>query len=186
MAIELSIEDYAKIGKVATHCDNDKLEIAEQEAIEFDLMPILCNLFAAVDTNWGQESGVYADLINPTTYENCAGFETKHTGLKNVLAYYSYGRYQMLNGFDDTANGAVTKTNNFSIPKPLAEVKQFSSKYRQMAKASFIKVEAFILQNIDDYAGYDCSNLKGCGCNGSCGKTANVKGYGLKSKNIRK
>jgi len=186
MAIELTQADFTKIGDVAKHCNTSKLDIAINEAIEFDLEPVVCNLFGDLDENWTEADGKWADIIKPKTYENCAGYNTKHAGLKNVLVYYAYARYVMLNGYDDTPNGHVTKTDNFSIPKPFAEVKQFSSKYRDMAREAYKKVEAFIMQNREEYPGYDFRELQSCGCNGSCGSTTKAKGYGVKSKTIAK
>lgn len=186
MNITITQADFIGVGQVATHCDLPKLAIAIEEAVLFDLQPLLCNLFGAVDANWTQAEGPYADIIAPKSYENCAGFITNHLGLRKVLVYFAYARYLIINPFDDTPNGHVTKSNDFSFAKPLAEIKAFSSKYKNMARTSMEKVDAYILKNSTDYLGYDLSEIKGCGCNGSCGTKSNTRGHGLRSKTIRK
>lgn len=186
MAITLIQSDFEGVGQIATHCDLAKLNIAINEAVEFDLKPLLCNLFNQVDTNWSEENGINADIIKAKTYENCAGFDTTHQGLKKVLVYYAYSRYVVLNNFNDTPNGQVTKTNSFSIPKPLAELKQFSNKYRDMALNAFKLIEAYIFLNKDDYDGFDYSAMQACGCNGTCGKKTKAKGFGIRSRTIYK
>ena len=158
----------------------------KQQAIDFDLQPLLCNLFGAVEANWSSDTSPWLDLINGSTYENCAGYDTKHKGLKSVLTYFSYARYLVVNQGNDTANGQVNKTNPFSVPKPLKEVYMESKHYRDMAKATFERVEAFILKNRDDYPGYNYSATKDCGCNGSCGTKTKAKGIGVRSKTISK
>ena len=186
MAITLTVSELAGLGIIANHCDQKKFDIAVNEAIEFDLKNILGNLFNPVNDNWDQGTGIYADIILPKTYQNCLEYDTTHQGLKKVLAYYSYSRYIMINSFDDTPNGLVGKTNNFSIPKSLEELKQFSSKYRNMGKDSWVSVEAYILLNRDSYPEFDCSCSQPCGCNGSCGKPTRNKGFGLRSSTIIK
>ncbi len=186
MAITLKVSDLKGLGIVANHCDESKFNIALDEAIEFDIKNLLGNLFNLVNNNWDSVSELWTDIINPKTFENCAGYETTHQGLKKVLAYYTYSRYIMINGFDDTPNGLVGKTNNFSIPKSLEELKQFSSKYRNMALESWKLVEAFILINDTLYPSYDNSCKEPCGCNGTCGKRTTNKGFGMRSKTILK
>jgi len=186
MAMSLVQSDFVGLGQIATHCDLTKLQVAINEAIEFDMKPLLCNLFGQIDENWEEEelAGPNYTVISPGSYENCAGFNTTHQGLKKVLAYFAYSRYTFMNPFNDTPNGAVDKTNPFSIPKPLAEIKQYSNKYKNMAKEAFKYVEAYILLNKDGYPGFPVSELKTCGCNGACGTKGNTKGFGIKSRII--
>lgn len=186
MAITLNSSDLIGLGVIANHCDEKKLQIAVNEAIDFDLKPTLGNLFNDISDNWSQESGDFHALIQPGTYENCAGHITTHSGVKKVLAYYAYSRYVMINSFNDTASGLVEKTDNFSIPKSLDELKQFSSKYRNMARDSWEGVEAYILKNPTSLEAYDMSCAKPCGCNGSCGTKTKNKGFGLRASTIRK
>jgi len=186
MNIGLVQADFKGVGDIATHCDKKKLHIAINEAIQFDLEPILCNAFGSIDVNWRTNESPYKELIHGSTFQNCKGFDTYHVGLKKILVYYSYARYVFNGPFNDTASGQVMKTDTYSIPKPFAETKQYSNKYKQMALAAFEKVESFAYLNINDYPGFPVNNIKGCGCNGSCGSTHKTKGFGLRSKNVSK
>lgn len=186
MAIELSKEDFYPIGLVAKHCNLEKLQIAINESILFDLKPILCDLFFDVDEHWTDVEGtIWYDLIEPKVFEGCNGKKKSHQGLKNVLVRYSYARYVILNNFDDTPNGGVTKSNDWSIPKPFADLKQVSDRYRSMAFDEWKEVEAYICLNKESYpdADFDC---RPCGCNGKCGGRTKSKGYGIKGTNISK
>lgn len=186
MAISIIQSDFIGVGQIATHCNLPKLKIAINEAILFDLEPILCNLYGAVDDGWTSTEGDIFKIVGPTSYENCEGFQTSHVGLRKILVYFAYARYIVINAADDTANGSVTKTNDWSMPKPLAEIKAMASKYKTMGQVSMEKIEAYILKNRDLYPGYTLDKLKKCGCNGSCGRAKNTKGFGMRSKNIRK
>lgn len=185
MAISLNRTDFAVIGQVAKHCNLDKLQIAINEAILFDLKPLLCDLFIDVDTNWDSEEELWTNIILPLDFTGCNGKTKQHQGLKNVLIRYAYARYIIINGLDDTPNGGVIKTNEWSIPKAFSDLKQISDRYRTMGYELFKEVEAYICLNIDDYenAYFDCAP---CGCNGKCGSKTKAKGYGIKGSNISK
>lgn len=186
MAITLNRSDFATIGQVAKHCNLEKLQIAINESIQFDLKPLLCDLFFDIDENWDETTGKWADLILPKEYNGCNGRKKSHQGLKEVLIRYSYARYVILNPFDDTPNGGVTKNNEWSIPKPYNELKQVSDRYRTMGYEQWLEVEAYICVNKDVYTDANFNNCKGCGCNGRCGSKTKAKGYGIKGSNISK
>lgn len=185
MAISLNRQDFYPFGQVAKHCNLEKLEIAVNEAIQFDLKPLLCDLFFDVDVNWAQEEGIWRDIIQPLKFEGCNDKPKSHQGLKIVLTYYAYARYVLINNFDDTPNGGVTKTNEWSIPKPFSDLKQVSERYRNMGYDLFKEVEAYICLNSDVYpsADFDC---KSCGCNGRCGSKTKIKGFGFQGRNVEK
>ena len=185
MAISITQNDFSVIGQLAKHCDIDKLNIAINEAILFDLKPLICDLFFEVDTNWDDQSGIWFDLIYPKEFTGCNEKTKKHQGLKTILVRYVYARYVILNNFDDTPNGGVTKNNDWSIPKPYTDLKQISDRYRSMAYELWKEVEAYICLNIESYpnADFDCAP---CGCNGKCGSKTSSKGYGIKGSNISK
>lgn len=185
MAISLTKEDFEGKGLVAKHCNLPKLDIAINEAILFDLKPLLCDLFFDVDDNWDDTEGDWFDIIEPKEFTGCNDRRKSHQGLKNVLISYAYARYTILNNFDDTPNGGVTKSNDWSIPKPFADLKQVSDRYRSMGYDQWKEVEMYICLNRDVYtdADFDC---KACGCNGKCGSSTKIKGYGIKGTNISK
>lgn len=183
MSISIVQSDFTEIGQVAKHCNLEKLDIAINEAILFDLKPLLCGLFYDVDINWNETEGDWFNLIEPKEFTGCNDKPKSHQGLKNVLIRYAYARYVILNNIDDTPNGGVTKTNEWSIPKPYNDLKQISERYRNMGYQLWKEVEMYICLNKEVYtdADFDCSS---CGCNGTCGSRTKVKGFGIKGKNI--
>lgn len=189
--ITLTQSDFDRIGQVAKHCNLEKLNIAIQQAVLLDLKPLLCNLFNEVAEAWDgvvDPSGISQqmyDLINGGKFVNCRGYTEEQLGLKGILAYYSYARYLMENQADDTPNGLVSKNSEWSIPKPLAEVERISDHYRNMGRQLYKSVEQYIYMNKDLFDGY-CYENYACDCNGCCGLEPSNKGYGLRSKTIRK
>jgi|SRR5690606_18150588 len=181
--ITLQQSDFTGVGNIAKHCNLEKLQIAINESILFDLKPLLCDLFIEVDENWDDTEGIWFDIIDPLQFEGCNGKTKSHEGLKNVLIRYSYARYVILNNFDDTPNGGVTKTNDWSIPKPYSDIKQVSDRYRSMAYEMWKEVEAYVCLNREVYenADFDCAP---CGCNGKCGSKTKSKGYGIRVTNV--
>lgn len=199
----LKVQDFSLVGLVAKHCNYEKLDIAINEAMEFDLRPLLCSLFWNVEKQWwkglafdssfdesfeGKASDIkWVKLINGSEYLGCGDVNKRHRGLKTLLVYYAYGRYLTINSFDDTPNGSVTKTNQWSIPKPLKEVQSFSNKYRSMAMNIWEDIESFICLNREDYKGANFSNCSSCGCGGNeCGSKRITKGFGIIGGNITK
>lgn len=185
MSIVITQDDFNVIGQVAKHCNLDKLNIAINESIKFDIKPLVCDLFKDITDNWSEESGIWHDIIISKDFTGCGGVNKSHYGLKEVLVRYSYARYIILNGLDDTPNGGVTKSNNWSIPKPYSDLKNVSDRYRSMAYEQWKEVEEYICLNKYVYNAnfLDC---KSCGCNGKCGSKTKSKGYGIKGTNISK
>lgn len=185
MSISLNKEDFYPIGQVAKHCNLEKLQIAINEAILFDLKPLLCGLFYEVNENWNDTEGIWFDIIEPLEFEGCNDRPRSHQGLKNVLIRYAYARYLIINATDDTPNGTVNKTNEWSIPKPFADIKQNSERYRNMGFDLWKEVEEYICiaKGVYVNADFDC---KSCGCNGKCGSKTKIKGFGIKGSNISK
>ena len=202
--------DYNCVGLVAKHCDNDKLCIAEGEAIDFDLSPLFCGNWYTILTIWNEinaytaaiaacggdpvcialvpvpdDYGLKDALINGSTYQGCNGKTRQFAGVKRMLVYYSYARYVMINGFNDTSTGMVTKTNEFSIPKPLKELEMFADKYRTMGYNVFQDIIGFLCANNETVFSWwtDC---KYCGCGTDKCTRTKAKGYGFKGSIITK
>lgn len=191
---------YNCLGIIAQHCDLSKLCIAETEASNFDLAELFCDFWVDIEAI-NTEIKAYDEapapkpdpplnytlkkaLLEGGTYTDCNSKLRPFEGVYKILAYYSYSRYIILNGFSDSPNGLVQKTNEFSIPKPLKELEQFSAKYRNMGLTSFERTQKFICQNSGVFAYKHCPPSD-CGCGANCG-TTKAKGYGFKSKNVTK
>ena len=190
---------YNCIGILAKHCDLNKLCVAENEASNFDLAELFCDFWMEIEAiateveayiadNELPEPNNYAEktfLLNGGTYLDCSEKQRPFEGIYKIMAYYSYARYIVLNGFNDTATGMVTKTNEFSIPKTLKELEAFADKYRTMGLISFERTVKYICKNSEIFDYQHCPTDK-CGCGSEkCGSTK-AKGYGFRSRNINK
>lgn len=176
--------DFACIGQIAKHCDLPKLCIAIEEAKMFDLMPLLCNeMYFDVDANW--TATTYANLINGGQYVGCNNKQSFHFGLKKVLIYYAYSRYILINGFNDSPNGLVSKTNDFSIPTPLKELQTFSDKYRNMGFDAWQSVQKYLCKNKETFTKFDATNCD-CECDCTECKPQTKKHFGIKIKTLSK
>ena len=192
---------YNCIGILAKHCDLSKLCVAENEASNFDLAELFCDFWVEIDQinaeiiaydnaeepkppipeNYTEKKS----LLEGGNYTDCGGKLRPFEGIYKIMAYYSYARYVMLNGFNDTATGLVQKTNEFSIPIDQKSLNNFADKYRNMGLISFERTQRYICQNtaIFDYTHCPTGDC-GCGSN-KCGGTK-AKGYGFRSSNVNK
>lgn len=184
--MELLQKDFDCIGKVAKHCNLEKLNIAINEAIKFDAKELLCGLYYEVSENWKSEDEKWTDLINGSVYKGCNNKEVRHLGFKEVLTYYAYARYFIINNMDDTASGMVQKTNQFSMPIPLEKILSDSNRYRNMGAQLWKDVEAYICVNKELYPNASFENCSSCGCNGNCGDRINTRGFGVSGNNVSK
>jgi hypothetical protein len=190
---------YNCIGILVKHCDLSKLCVAENESSNFDLAELFCDFWMEIEAISNEVQAYILDpelpkptnytektfLLNGGVYLDCSEKQRPFEGIYKIMAYYSYARYIVLNGFNDTATGMVTKTNDFSIPKTLKELESFADKYRTMGLISFERTVRYICQNSEIFDYSHCPKDK-CGCGSEkCGSTK-AKGYGFKSRNINK
>jgi len=204
MSLSITIADFKNLGIVAQHCDNEKLNIAIEEALDFDLcttfkdlgvqIKIMINevLSHALPSHGGfvhQEGATaYWDKVVKGNVYTKDEKPKENLGLKRGVVYYAYSRYLVLSSFSDSASGFVSKNNDFSIPKPLKEVEQQANKYRNMGKACFLSAMEYIcleIDNIPELKDLDCESF-GCGCSTKSACGIKTKGYGLKGQIIRK
>lgn len=203
-------KDFECVGSVAKHCDLEKLCIAIGEAQEFDLAELFCDYWQIIIEIW-EEINLYQealkefeeceeDCVKPEppenydlklnlicggSFESCGGKIRNHLGVKRILTYYSYGRYILINPYNDSPNGGVVKTNEFTMPISERDLEKKADRYRTMAYESFKKTINFICRNKTElnYEG----KCDGCGCGDSgCGKCTKAKGYGFKGSIITK
>lgn len=206
----LSQSDYNTIGIVAKHCDNQKLTVAETEARKFDLASLYCDFWTDLWDIWNEvvnyqtalavceanpdcdtppaiptDYTLKLNLIEGGEYTNCQSKVRTHDGVRNVLAYYSYSRYTIINSINDTPTGLVNKNNDFSTQIPLKEREMLADHYRTMGRITFEGTLKFLCAN---KITFDTFNAKDCGCSCTCSEdgcgTTRAKGYGLKSSNI--
>lgn len=190
-------KDFECIGEVAFHCDLNKLCIAISEAQNFDFQKLFCDYWYQIYEIW-KEVRIYEmceeECAEPENYEikkqlicggefQACGRTMSHMGVMRVLVYYAYSRYILLNGFNDTPNGMVSKTNQFSLPKPLKELQTFSNHYRDMGYEAFKRTRSFICANsaVLGFSG-ECGE---CKCDAECGGTGQNM-YRVKSSIITK
>lgn len=191
--------DYSCIGTVAQHCDLSKLCVAETEASNFDMAGLFCDFWYDI-LAFKKEVDDYdanPNLKKPDNYEQkkalvyggtftaCNGSIRPFEGVVKIWTYYSYSRYVIINGFNDTATGMVTKTNEFSIPKTLKELEMFADKYRTMGRELFNRLTQYLCNQRELFTNYNSIDCKGCGCGCSgCSTKTTAKGYGWKGSNI--
>lgn len=207
----LTQQDYNCVAQVAKHCDNEKLCIAENQALEFDLSELYCSFWVDVLEIWDEINAYRLVLyecesdpdciippIEPTDYElkvnlifggnylNCSGKTVSHKGVREVLVYYSYARYIIINQVSDTTSGLVKKNNDFSTNLDYKELKDKSDMSRNMGLISFKRNLHFLCANKSTFTWFDTKECGYCGCGSDkCGGTK-AKGYGIRSSNISK
>ena len=197
--MNLQPSQYNCIGILAKHCDLSKLCVAENEASNFDLAELFCDFWMEIedivkeielyDLNSSlPEPENYTEKtfpLNGGVYLDCSEKQRPFEGIYKIMAYYSYARYVVLNGFNDTATGLVQKTNEFSIPIDQKALNNFADKYRNMGLISFERTQRYICQNTTIFDYSHCPTDK-CGCGSDkCGGTK-AKGYGFRSSNVNK
>lgn len=198
--MNLNRQQYNCIGTVAQHCDSNKLCISENEASNYDLAELFCDFWFEIE-NIQIEVKAYEDAPEPKpeppvnyaekkqlleggTFLDCDSKQRSFGGIYKILAMYSYSRYVILNGFSDTPNGIVSKTNEFSIPKALKELETFADKYRNMGRIEFKRTQQFLCSNKEIFDYDNCPDNKcGCGAKKCSGETM-AKGYGFNGRNI--
>ena len=145
-------EDFNNIGVMAVHCNDNKLQIAIDEAFNFDLcivfkdchIPIKRMILKVLEYDYELPDN---PIEPPTEIEKSLVFGNSfehddkpydNMGLKKGLLYYSYARYLTINGWNDSATGMKDKNFSFSVPKSQQEIEQFANKYRNMAKVAML------------------------------------------------
>ena len=169
----VTIDDF-KIVDVADHCDWDKLNIAIDEALKFELPELLCEYWGLVKNTFKAENTTEEQLklLNGTEF-NCGKTTKEFLGLKDMLVYYSYANYLINSTSNDTGLGFVKKTDQYSIPIPMNEVEKYSKKYRNMGFAIIKQLKEYLCHNKDLTQGYNIKFIDcGCGCeSGYCDLT---------------
>jgi len=168
-------------------CGNWNEILTDWESVNYyDAQVLACNGDATCISGLTKPENyeIIKTLINGGSYTSiCGNSVIRFEGLKRLLVYYSYSRYNLINSFNDTPNGAVSKSNDFSIPKSGKELEAFSEKYRNMGFSIFGKIKGYI-----SYAGlYGYENDTDCNCGHSkCKPATKNKGFGHSGRIIKK
>ena len=166
----VTIDDF-KIVDVADHCDWDKLNIAIDDALNFELPELLCEYYGIVLDTFKAENPTEEQLklLNGDTYQ-CGNVTIQFLGLKKMLVYYSYSNYLMGSVLNDTGLGFVKKTDQYSIPTPYKDIKEIANSYRNRGYAIIKQLKEYICHNKDLAINYNIKFIDcGCGCeSGNC------------------
>jgi hypothetical protein len=110
----LRLLDFTEYKYLTQNLDQEELETVIEEALEFDIMPVIGAAFLLdIKTNLEADPvpTIYDELLNGKTYTptGCTG-AIQFKGLKTVLKYYVYARLMVQDGIKSTASGFVQKT----------------------------------------------------------------------------
>ena len=193
--------DFQCVGMVTASCNYNKLCIAIENALTFDVEPLLCTGFMMdIMQKWQDILAIpvgdpvpenlilWNRLIFGDTYTNCNGKLLRHQGIKKLWVYFAYANYITINPFEDTPNGLKYKIAEFSTPVPIKDLNSLSSTYKNQAFETYKNIKEFLCLNKDYFTTFDaCGCHLSCGCIGSCscGKTKRVSS-GFRYKSIKK
>jgi hypothetical protein len=127
-----------------------------EEAQKFDLKPLVCEEFY-FDLLKNKDDENFEVLIDGGEYV-FEGKDYAHDGLKGVLAYFAYARFQLESQTLSTSHGMVQKTNPYSTPVSLEDRRSTYYKKREEANSIMQDVVRFIERNIPDYPTWECSS----------------------------
>lgn len=199
--IFLKSVDFACVGMVTASCNQAKICIAIDDALLFDVEPLLCTSFMSdVFAKWQEILSLpvgdpipdslkpWQALIFGSEYNNCNGKLQRQLGVKRLWTYFAYAGYIILNPFDDTPNGLKYKTNEFSMPVGIKDLNSLSTSYKNKGLEAYKSIKEYLCINKDFFTTFDaCDCHLSCGCIGacSCGSTKKV-GAGFRMRNIKK
>lgn len=202
------INDFSCVGVIANHCDNNKICIAENEAINFDVSNLFCECWNSVLLIWEEVDSYLAaaaacesdpdcntppvppenyslkyQLIYGGSYLSCKDNVMTSEGVKKCLIYYTYSRYLLINSINDTATGMNYKNNDFATNIPIKDLESIADKYRNMGYSTFKRVRAFLCY----HKLIECFKCKECKCgDSSCSGGTENKGFGFRSRIIER
>lgn len=136
---------------IAKHCDKYKLDIAEGNALQYDMHPLMCNI----------EKNLEGINDNDPIYVGGKVGIYDFGGLNRIFGLYAYARYVENSIYVDTGSGLVRKDHSNSFPVQLNEVKDIAQQHRTMAMAEWDKLNAYICSQ---------NTSSACSCSGTyCG-----------------
>ena len=182
----ITLQDF-EIVEVANHCDYTKLNISINEALSFELPEILCEYYELVKDAFEAENPTKEQtlILEGATY-SCGRVTKRYLGAKDMLVYYSYANYLMNSVMNDTGLGFVKKTDQYSLPTPYKDVKEFVNKNRNMGFAIVKQLKEYLCHVPNLTTSYGLKLDCHCGCaDGNCDFTEK-RIYKFKPKVIKK
>lgn len=155
--MKLSASNYIGIVDVAQHCDKSKLEIAQNNAFEYDLKEELCDIWAKVCRL------PYGDVILTGNYDKCEEslgdneeYVPQFGGVLKIWALFSYARYTENSIYTDTGSGMVRKDHSNSFPVQLSELKSISKQHIKMAEVEIERLYSYLCTQTDFFPDSEC------------------------------
>ncbi len=140
MELLISKSEVEKYFQIAIGRKESEFNNFIREAQQFELKKIMPRqLYYDVVANPTQ----YDELLNEHSYE-CEGKPQLHSGLKAVLAQFTYAIYLLKGNMQDTSYGVVVKQNNFSDPADYKERKDWHTRHIQQGNELYEEVEKYI------------------------------------------
>lgn len=105
----IELADFTEYKYLTQNFEEDELNAIIDEAIEFDIMPVIGSALM-YDLRTNQNEQKYIDLVSGKVYTPTgSSAQIEFKGLKMVLKYYVYARLLVADGVKSTASGMVHK-----------------------------------------------------------------------------
>lgn len=180
----INIEDIRRIGQLGVNCDKEKIKYAIEQAQNHDVKTLLCDFWFVVIENW--ENPDYSTLVNGGFYTTSEGIKREIKGLKEVLAYFAYARYTMLNEYNDTPVGNVDFIDGFHASKHPNSIKTLYDYYRNLASNLYSEIETYLCFSKEQFPHFHSPNCVPCGdTKENCNKN-NPLPFGFRGQSITK
>lgn len=126
---------YEGIVNVAQHCDQEKLNIAQDNARRYDMTSLVCDLTVNWDEVEDNEDEIFiGGVVNGIPFG----------GLNLIFSLYSYARYVENSIYTDTGSGFVRKDHSNSFPVQMNELKDIASEHRKFAANEITRLKSHL------------------------------------------
>ena len=142
MAYLITPTEFSTFRNISQKLDTPKIEEAIGLAQQSDLVEILGDFYFDVVKNESETN--YEDLMNGSEFTYC-GDEFVHTGIKKLLADYTYSRFVYMVNINATPFGFQKKFTNDSEGIDRNTIKDLSKQAQVDAGVKFKFIEKYIL-----------------------------------------
>lgn len=156
----ISQEDIKRVRPLA-EIPHGRIDVYIREAQEYDFKPILGNAFyndfkKNYNNTLSSNYQSYQDLINGKEYIY-NGDLVEWQGIKDMLSYFTLGRFIVGQPANITRFGVVQKTNENSQPIGVEQTRLQSSEMRSIALSIKSDLVQYLEENNNIYPLYECS-----------------------------